>query len=191
MTDLLDSSDRELLSIATLVLETAGYGISNSLWGDTEVLIARRREKVALVSSFFSVDALVAAEPGLVDMLVALEPPRPDLDLYLAMLTSQSSTGSMAGTIYSIAYNLRSVRRIVRVGIDPTAGDVSQALRPLMSLTSIEGSEAFREDPLRLIEAELIKNGVDAELVHSYLQRFSSMTTTPDDDELDEGYRDA
>lgn len=170
--------DDELLALAGEVLRRSEYVVGRVRDQEIPALIAENADNVLAVTATVTVDAAILAEPILSRLLVQqmgghdLDGKR--WDGYVALLTAQNARTAITGPLFGIAYNLRHVRRLVKVGVEPTLAAVERALRPVLSLPTPPSADELA-DPLALLRARLIQQGIDREAVESSFARFQAV----------------
>lgn len=166
----------ELLELARLVLERAGYatepldlatddsasGVANE---PTRMLLAQNRFFVMLIGAAPTATELQELEPAAVTELTrrtsSSQLGAKQWDVYLVLLASQElpDDGRTASELATINYNTRFVRRIAQTGVRPDLEDVSRALSTFLPLPTARDPEVL-EDALALLERELPAHGV-------------------------------
>jgi hypothetical protein len=185
--------DDELLALAHEVLQRSTYAVAEVRDPELPVLIAENADNVLAIATTVTVDAAVLLEPLLSRLLIQRMSER-DLDGkkwdgYVALLTSQAAPTATAAPLFGIAYDLRHVRRLVKVAVEPTLAAVERALRPVLPLPAPPSADELA-DPLAMLEARLKQRGVDSQAVERTFARFLATHTThvidedgPTDDE--------
>ena len=167
----------ELLELARLVLERAGYATEAvdlpAVWEEersahriepTRMLLAQNRFFVVLVGAAPTLDELRELEPAAATELTrrasSSELGAKQWDVYLVLLASQPlpDDGRTASEIAAINYNTKFVRRIAHAGVRPDIEAVSRALAPFLPLPTAREPEVL-EDALTLLERELPAHG--------------------------------
>lgn len=173
--------DDDLLSLAGEVLTRAGYTTVPSESGIFAIL-AENPDNVVSVTATITVEDTVRAEPILSKLLTArmggksLEGKH--WDGYVVILTSQAAPGAAAEQLFGIAYNLRHVRRLVKVGVDPTLAGVQRAIRPVLPLPKPPAADELT-DPLTLLRDRLLQRGLEAAAVDASIARFHPEAPPP------------
>ncbi|MBB1496461.1 hypothetical protein J4N02_00230 [Propioniciclava sp. MC1595] len=176
-----DLGDLGLLDLSLLALAAAGFTAKIDDVSSVPVVHAESELMVVLVGSATTVDGLLALEPILSSAMIGLlgdhKIPDRRRDGYVLLLTSQRAEARQGESLFGVTYNLRHVRRIVRVGIDATAAGVARALRPVLPLAAVTaGTETL--DPIDEMSSRLIQDGLDAEAVQAVIRRFRSAPST-------------
>ncbi|MCU1439598.1 MAG: hypothetical protein JWP85_595 [Rhodoglobus sp.] len=172
----LASSDEELVDLAELTLTAAGYSVKPTLLDNLTILVAQNRLNLLVVAATVSVEALLISEASLSRLISERLDADPSTrwDGYLILMTTQAAETRQSTALFGITYNLRQVRRIVRVGVEPTRSGVAQALRPVLPL-----SQTFFEtatiDPLDLLAKRLVQDGLEVPLVDESISRFRTV----------------
>lgn len=177
LTDFGSTSDLDLLGLARIALESAQFHTSIVDIGGHQLLIADGKSTAVVTATAARVDQLLDIEPVAIQPLVERLGPRsvPDRrrDGYLFLLTTQPADASQAEELFSLTYNLRHVRRLVRVGVEPTAAGVARALRPVLPLmTRVSNFDVL--NPIVELEHRLIEDGLDPRIVRDAVGRFRS-----------------
>ncbi len=166
----------ELLELARLVLERAGYATepldlatddlaSAVATEPTRMLLAQDRFFVLLIGAAATAIELQELEPAAVTELTrrtsSSQLGAKQWDVYLVLLASQElpDDGRTASELAAINYNTRFVRRIAQTGVRPDLEDVSRALSTFLPLPTARDPEVL-EDALALLERELPAHGV-------------------------------
>lgn len=189
-------TDDSLLELAEVVLRKANFRLQyDRIGGDEPVLLVENSDAVAAVAAFLSVRDLIEAESDVsraVSRRVASAPASPKRwDAYVVLLTSARSAAQYSEELALLTQNLRHVRRIVRVGVDPTRAGLTRALRPLLPLAAINESR-WDEDPLGSMRRLLERDGFEAREIEKALDDFqlTRSTTQVDADLLATGEDD-
>jgi hypothetical protein len=153
--------DAELLELARQVLEEAGYIVQNSDDQDLSYLIAEDIDNVVTLAATMEGSDLIAIEPTLSRYLIERLNVAPvgtkKWDGYVVLLTSATPNDETSQLLFELAYNLVTVRRIVRVRVKPTTADVTRSLRPVLPvITAI--SSAVLIDPMVALAERLEEN---------------------------------
>lgn len=173
-----DLRDLGLLDLSLLALSTAGLTASIEEVNSVPAVRAESELMVVLVGTATTVDGLIALEPllssAVIDLLGDRKIPDRRRDGYVILLTSQRAEARQGESLFGLTYNLRHVRRIVRVGIDATAAGVARALRPVLPLATVTaGTGAV--DPIDELSSRLIQDGLDSHAVQGFVRRFRSL----------------
>jgi hypothetical protein len=180
-------ADPELLELAREALGRAGYAVELNVDGIIPTVIAENLDNVVGLAATVTVEGALLAEPIISKLLVQRMSGR-DLegkrwDGYVALLSSQAAPASISSPLFGVAYNLRHVRRLVRVGVATTLAAVERALRPVLPLPMLPSADELT-DPLATLGARLVEQGVAQEAVDEAFARFrlSQPSITTDDD---------
>ncbi len=143
--------DAGLLDLARVVLEGARYRVTAALSAEPPVLLAEDENNVVAVTAVLSPEQIVVVEPSvsrvLSERLVQAQVPEKRWDGYVVLLCAQRADTEQSRVLAELANNLRQLRRVIRVGVQPTHAAVARALRPLLPLpTPVLG--ATLDDPL-------------------------------------------
>lgn len=192
-----DALDVELLDLADSALRESGYVVQRFAIGGLDYVLAEDVDNVVALTAVVSVDAVLRTEPVVSNVLatrfanLASSPKR--WDGYVVLLTSEVPDDSLAEPLFALTYNLARVRRVVRVGVEPTRAGVHRALRPILPLTKVADHIA-PGDALRALEERLVADGVpphDVSLAlgefraqHGALTEFDDAPSAGDDDVL-------
>lgn len=183
------ASDDGLLDLAVLVMQQNGYEVVRAAAGDLPIALAEDEDNVVALASLVSSGDLVMVEPNvsrlLTERLVAATSARKKWDAYVVLLTAQRASDEQSEPIAALTNNLRQVRRIIRVGVDPTLAAVARALRPLLPLPSPEFDSRL-EDPLTTLRDLLIRDGLPADVVAEALSAYALEESVPSDFPEDE-----
>lgn len=168
-------ADAELLELARDALARAGYAVEHNVEGVIPTVIAENSDNVVGLAATVTVEGALLAEP-IVSKLLVQRMSGQDLngkrwDGYVALLTSQAAPSSISSPLFGIAYNLRHVRRLVRVGVNATLAAVERALRPVLPLPMPPSADELA-DPLAALGARLLEQGVTREAVDEAFARF-------------------
>lgn len=168
-------SDESLLELADFVLESAGYAVMRLSTSDMTASIAENDNNIVIVAALVSPEDLVEAEPvvarQLTEKLVARDVGAKKWDAYVVLLSAQRASDDQTESLANLANNLRRVRRVIRVGVEPTRAAVSRALRLLLPLPEPPTERAIA-DPLELMRERLLIDGVDPNVVQTALEVF-------------------
>lgn len=156
-------TDDALLELAEVVLRNAGFNLRYGQTDDQEpILLIENSDAVAAIGAFVTVPDLLEAESGVSRALstnIAAAPPSAKRwDGYVVLLTSSRGGADRAEELSLLTQNLRHVRRIVRVAVDPTRAGIARALRPLLPLSS-SSEVRWIADPLDAIARLLERDG--------------------------------
>lgn len=177
LTEFGSTSDLDLVGLARIALDSAQFQTSIVELGGHQLLIADGKSTAVVIATTARVDQLLDIEPVAIQPLVERLGPRsvPDRrrDGYLFLLTTQPADASQAEALFSLTYNLRHVRRLIRVGVEPTAAGVARALRPVLPLVT-RVSTFDIVNPILELEHRLIEDGLDPRIVHDAVDRFRS-----------------
>lgn len=179
--------DDDLLRLAGEVLTRAGYTTVPPGSG-TPAILAENSDNVVAVTATITVEDTVRAEPLLSKLLTAqmgsksLDGKR--WDGYVVLLTSQAAPWAVAEPLFGIAYNLRHVRRLVKVEVDPTLAGVQRAIRPVLPLPQPPSADELT-DPLTLLRDRLLQRGLDAAAVDASIARFHPEAPRPEPSDAD------
>jgi hypothetical protein len=169
-------SDEGLLDLAILVMQQNGYEAVRDTVGDLPIALAEDEDNIVVLASLVSSGDVVLAEPDvsrlLTERLVAATSARKKWDAYVVLLTAQRASDEQSETLAALTNNLRQVRRIVRVGVDPTRAAVARALLPLLPLPTPDFDSRL-EDPLAALKALLIRDGLPADVVSDALSAYA------------------
>jgi len=170
-------TDFELLELASITLRAVNYVTTVAGTGKSQTLFADSDSGAIAVGASTTVDGLVAIESALSSQLVARMEERriPDRrrDGYVVLLTAQPAEAQQSEALFGMTYNLRHVRRVVRVNVEPTTAGVARALRPVLPLLSRPTTQ-LALDPLESLERRLVEDGLDSRSVTNAIARFRS-----------------
>lgn len=175
VTEFASTSDLDLVGLARIALNAAQFQTSIVDVDGLQLLVADGKSTVVVVATTARVDQLLDVEPVAIRPLVERLEPRsvPDRrrDGYLFLLTTQLADANQAAALFGLTYNLRHVRRLVRVGVEPTAAGVARALRPVLPLlTRVSTFKVM--NPIVELEHRLIEDGLDPRIVRDAVDRF-------------------
>lgn len=185
VSDPADLVDVELLELAEAVLADNDYSVQRASIEGLEVLLAEDRDSVVVLASLLSPEGTFEVEPKMTNLLASRferakgTPKR--WDGYVTILASATASGDLGEPLYSLAYNLSRVRRLVRVGVSATRADVQRALAPLLPLSSAEHAMP-PTDALRSLEQRLIADGVPEADVSLAMAEFRAQQGRSDPD---------
>lgn len=175
-------ADLELLELAHVVLERAGYVTSRVAHNGLPLLLAENADIVLSVAATVTVEAAVRAEPvasrALIDRLGSGADQSKLWDAYVALLTSQRRSAESTQVLFDVAYNLRHVRRLVRAGVATTLASVERALRPVLPLKIPQVGTAL-PDPLDALRDKLAGRGLNPEEVSEEIALFRAAARLP------------
>jgi len=141
------------------------------------MLFAENDLTAIAVGASTTVEGLLELEAVLSGRLIArIETRRiPDRrrDGYVVLLTAQPAESQQSEALFGMTYNLRHVRRVVRVGVEPTTAGVARALRPVLPLLSRPNTQLIL-DPLDSLERRLNEDGLDPHNVARAVALFRS-----------------
>jgi hypothetical protein len=167
--------DSETLELLSLVLSRANYETQGAAAGDVQVVLGENLDNVVVATAAMTVTDLVRAEPllssFLVDRLGNANAEGKRWDGYVVLLTAQEAGMDNSQPLFGVTYNLRHVRRLVKVGVEPTMAGVARALGTLLPLT-LSAVADTTSDPLSALEQRLLADGVDPTSVRSAIERF-------------------
>lgn len=183
--------DAQLFEILVMMLTDAGYVSQHMTVAGLICVMAESRDNIVLATTAVTVRDLVLAEAVLSRALVARISEAPTgskrWDAYVAVLTSQAAEAGQRETLFGLTYNLRHVRRLVKIGVDPTLAGVRRALRPLLPLASTGSLTSVDAYPLQMLAQRLVDDGLESATVNRAVAQFSSfssgMLTAKGDDE--------
>jgi hypothetical protein len=182
--------DAGLLDLARVVLEEAYYRVTAALDSEPPVLLAEDENNVVAVTAVLSPGQIVGVEPSvsrvLTERLVEARVPEKRWDGYVVLLCAQRADTEQSRVLAELANNLRQLRRVIRVGVQPTHAAVARALRPLLPLTKpVRG--ATLGDPLDALIERLIRDGLPAAAVAEVVAAYRIDVGVPlIDEEFDE-----
>jgi len=172
------TSDRELLSLATSVLEGELFRVE-SLDSNPTVLLAENQYFFVAVVATSTIEQLLIAE-SLVEAIVgeyleAADPGPKRWDAYLVLLTQERAPEDDATTrqLFSINYDTSRMRRLARSGVELTLRAVRDSLNPFVSPILLENL-AVSMDPLDAMVDELTNRGIDRDVAEKSVVAFRS-----------------
>lgn len=186
-------ADVELLELALIALTAVGYEATIEGTSRNQLLFANSSTAAVAVAASSTVSGLLELEPSvsaeLLQRMGARRIPERRRDGYVVLLTVQAAEAQESEALFGVTYNLRHVRRVVRVGVEPTTSGVARALRPVLPLISLPTTHII-SDPLDSLERRLIMDGLDPLSVANVVARFRSGAYREDplqreDDDLD------
>jgi len=165
-------SHQELLELARVVLEEAGFDVnpSESLEEGFEAFFAEDRLFVLLVAAVSAISDVpfleAAAAKHLRSRLALGRLGGKRWDVYLAVLVAEprADLAPQSRDLFDVNYDVRDFRRLVVIGVKSTLGDVEAALRSFLPLPEATGSDVSA-DILHVLEQELLSRGQPAALV--------------------------
>lgn len=167
--------DSGLLELSDAVLSQNGF---TTLRVETELqlLLAEDTDSFVAVAALVAADDMVDAEPlvsrALTQRAVARNLGTKSWDLYTVLLCAQKPDDGHVESLAELSNNLRHVRRLVRVGVDPTLAGLARALRPLMPLPAPH-LESGLVDPMASLRTRLVSDGLAEELVSRAFQQYA------------------
>ena len=175
-------SDPGLLELARVVLEQEGYKVTTVPSTGDKVFLAEDENNVVAVAAVISPPQIIDVEPVvsrvLTERLVEAHVPEKRWDGYVVLLCAQPADSELTEALAGLTNNLRQLRRVVRVGVDPTRAGVARALRPLLPLPTPVASGTLT-DPLELLRGRLIRDGLDPAAVADVLEAFKIDAGSP------------
>lgn len=186
----LGQGDAGLLDLARVVLEEARYRVTAAPSTELPVLLAEDENNVVAVTAVLSPQQIVNLEPVvsrvLTERLVEAQVPEKRWDGYVVLLCAQRADVEQTRVLAELANNLRQLRRVIRVGVQPTRAAVARALRPLLPLPTPELG-ARLADPLDALTERLVRDGLPASAVTEVIDAFKIDSGAPLlDDESDD-----
>lgn len=170
-------TDAELLDLLLITLERGGYQVQPTTVGELPVVMAENVDNVVAAAATVTVKDLVRAEPLLSRLLVKrLGGANPDAkrwDGYVLLVTAQPADMAASEALFGVTYNLRQVRRLAKVGVEPTLAGVARALRGVLPLIPPTDLETVL-DPLLALRERLLTDGVDPIAVQAAVVRLRS-----------------
>lgn len=167
--------DTQLLELTSMVLADAGYSLEELVVDDVSIVLGESPDNIVVMTATVTVRELVAAESilsrFLVQRLSEASAGGKRWDAYVAVLTRQSADVQTSDTLFGLTYNLRHVRRLLKVGVDPTLAGVARALRALLPLPRVDSMTALN-DPLDALAQQLVADGIDEEIVSRSIGHF-------------------
>ncbi len=167
--------DTELVELAEVVLRQAGYAVERGTAEGAAYLLAEDPDNVITASAVLSADDAQTIEPLLTRVLVdrlsdrSLESKK--WDGYVIILSSTRPDDDATEALFGITYNVNQVRRLIRVGIEPTTASVARGLRAILPLSHTR-VDLILTDPLVALQTRLIADGLDSEQVEQALIAF-------------------
>jgi hypothetical protein len=183
--------DGELIELAEVVLRQADYAVERGTDDSVAYLLAEDQDNVITVTAVLTADDAQTVEPVLTRVLVDRLSDRSveskKWDGYVIILTSTRPDDDTTEALFSLTYNLNQVRRLIRVGIEPTTAAVARGLRAVLPLSQTP-VDAISTEPLAALQARLIADGLDASQVEQALLGFRSQgdRIAPSGSEADE-----
>ena len=184
--------DTELIELAEVVLRQAGYAVERDDVDGASYLLAEDLDNVITATAVLTADDVETIEPRLTRVLVdklsdrSLEAKK--WDGYVVILSSARPDDDATDALFGLTYNLNQVRRLVRVGIEPTTASVARGLRAVLPLSQTH-VDAILTDPMAALQARLIADGLDPEQVERAMLVFSSqgggLALAPESDDID------
>lgn len=175
MTAVDSRSDDELLELAQVVLESAGYATERSYVEGRDLLLGENADNVLALASLVTVPQLLQWEPlvsrALSERLAEADAGSKRWDAYIVLICAQQSSEELTDDLTEVTHNLRNLRRIVKVGVEPTNAGIARALRPLLPLPP-PSSQSTLIDPLERMRDLLERDGLDPQRVDEALEGF-------------------
>lgn len=170
------SIDDKLFELLGMTLTDAGYAIEPTSADGIPAILAENPDNVVLATATLTVRDLVVAEAALSQALVGRVSEAPTgskrWDGYVAVLTSQAAEAEASDTLFALTYNLRHLRRLVKVGVEPTIAAVRRAMRTLMPLGADTSVPSLGISPIDRLVDRLLKDGIEEEVIQRALARF-------------------
>lgn len=172
------TSDKELLSLATSVLERESFRVE-VLDSQPTVLLAENQYFFVAVVATSTIEQLLSAESlaeaVVGEFLEAADPGPKRWDAYLVLLTQERAPEDDGTTrlLYSINYDTSRMRRLARSGVGLTLKAVRDALNPFVSPIKLEAQKVAM-DPLDSMVEELENRGVGREVAERSVSAFRS-----------------
>ncbi|WP_162602361.1 hypothetical protein [Nocardioides daejeonensis] len=170
------TADLGLLELAELVLTESGYSVFYDTVDGEAVLLAENQDNIAAVAAPVAIDGLIDVHPSVSRLLstrvAEAGPASKRWDTFAVLLCAQGAAREQTEALANITNNLRQVRRLVRVEVEPTKAALSRALRPLLPLPEPPHYGALRE-PLKELENLLRADGIEQDLITSVLTDFA------------------
>jgi hypothetical protein len=174
-----------LLELARIVLERANFVAERidvqsgePTTGETHaLLLAQDSFFILAVGAAATIDGLGTLEQAAVFELTrraaGSQLGAKQWDLYLVLLTAQPAVddGRASSQLVALNYNTRSIRRLAHAGVTPTLEAMERTLRPFLPLPEVTNA-AVLEDALTLLENELTREGVEADLAGRAIAAF-------------------
>ena len=177
------AADTELLELGQLVLKEAGYTAALASINGLPYLLAEDRDNVVVLAAVLGIDDIFAIEPALsrvlVDRLAGGTSDSKKWDGYVVVLTGRRPDDATTDALFSLTYNLRQVRRLIRVGVEATNAGVARSLQPVLPLRQVAG-EAALGDPLAALEHRIIADGLDEKEVARAISTFRTQANVLD-----------
>lgn len=171
----LPKSDEGLLALARVVMEQAEYTVATAQHDGVTILIAEDDNNAVVVAATVSAAEILEVEPVvgrvLTEQLIGAHLPQKKWDGYVVLLCAQAAGDDLSAALSELANNLRQLRRIIRVGVQPTVAGVARALRPLLPLPEPD-LDTRLSDPLTRLEGLLLRDGVDTVAIQEVLEEF-------------------
>lgn len=171
--------DRTLLRLIEDVFRAENYEVVSVASSPPSVpmVLAENNYFMAAATAVATVQDLALAEPHLVSRLAtaaAIAGPK-RWDAYALMLTQQEVTAEEfeANRLFELAYDTSRVRRIVQAGVKADLASVRRAIVPFIEPPGVT-AEDLLVDPLTQLQDELIRQGVEAPLVHRAVDVYRS-----------------
>ncbi len=160
--------DPEGMELMQHVLSNAGYSTRTDGTQEPLSLVAENADNFVVAIATPTVADLVRAEPvvtaRLVELLIAGGASNKKWDGYAVLLTNQPAQQELTELLFGLTYNLRQVRRLIKVGVEPTLAGFARALRPVLPMGNEARAEMAR-DPLTALEETMVTAGADPGLV--------------------------
>ncbi len=170
------SVDDKLFELLGMTLADAGYAIEPTSADGIPAILAENPDNVVLATATLTVRDLVVAEAALSQALVDRVSEAPTggkrWDGYVAVLTSQAAEAEASDTLFALTYNLRHLRRLVKVGVEPTIAAVRRAMRTLLPLGADTSVPSLGISPIDRLVDRLLKDGIEEEVIQRALARF-------------------
>lgn len=170
--------DDQLFEILGMTLADAGYAIEPTSADGIPAILAENPDNVVLATATLTVRDLVVAEAALSQALVGrvsdASAGSKRWDGYVAVLTRQTAEVDARDTLFALTYNLRHLRRLVKVGVDPTIAAVRRAMRPLMPLGADTSVPSLSISPIDSLIDRLLRDGIEEEVIQRALARFKT-----------------
>jgi hypothetical protein len=169
------SIDMDLIDLEEVVLRQAGYVVEAGITNGMAYLLAEDKDNVIAASAVLTADDVQLVEPALTRVLVDRLSDRTveakKWDGYVVILSSSHPDDDATRALFNITYNLNQVRRVIRVGIEPTTASVSRGLRAVLPLSQTHVEEILT-DPMEALRSRLVADGLNPDQVDEAILGF-------------------
>jgi len=190
-------TDEVLVELENVVLRQAGYLVQLESADGINYLLAEDKDNVITASAVLTTESIQLVESVLTRVLIeqmsdhSLEAKK--WDGYVVILSSSRPNDEETRSLFNMTYNLNQVRRVIKMGVDPTAASVSRGLRAILPL-DVGRDEVILSSPLVALRARLLADGMSPDQLNGVNfdvdddSNDDDREPTDDESELDEPF---